>query len=149
MNGVISLRPATAADLDWLEPFYERLMRPLVELTHEWNPNAFRGSFDPSTTSIVQLDGEAIGMLKTESAVDCLHLRDIQVKEEFQGRGIGSIILRDVLNKADGEGKPVRLRVLKANRAVAWYERFGFQVTGEQAHAWLMQKPAGDPPKSA
>ena len=33
----ITLRQAKPEDVDWLDEFYEGLMRPYVELTHDWD----------------------------------------------------------------------------------------------------------------
>ena len=137
-----TLRPSTPEDLDWLEVFYERLMRPIVELSHHWHPTAFRKSFDPSITFIIQFDGEDIGMLRLQETEECIHLRDIQVRKEFQGRGVGSAILNDIISRADASGLPVRLRVLTGNRARHWYKRLGFRAVYEEAHASLMERPA-------
>ncbi|WP_310481007.1 hypothetical protein [Chamaesiphon sp. VAR_48_metabat_403] len=54
----ISQRDALAADLEWLEPFYESIMRPYyVELNCEWDDTKFREYFDPDKTKIIQADG--------------------------------------------------------------------------------------------
>ena len=62
----ISLRQSKPEDLDWLDEFYERMMRPYVELTHDWDEKRFRKNYNKETISVIQLDGEDIGMLKTE-----------------------------------------------------------------------------------
>ena len=65
----ISLRKAIPTDIEWLDPFYESLMRPYVELTHEWDTELFRKSFTPETTEIIQLDGKDIGMMKLRTGL--------------------------------------------------------------------------------
>ena len=62
----ISLRQAKPEDLEWLDEFYERMMRPYVELTHDWDEKRFRKNYNTKTISVIQLDGGDIGMLKTE-----------------------------------------------------------------------------------
>ena len=47
-----------------------------------------------------------------------------------QGRGLGTALVRLVLDEAAGRGLPVRLSVLANNPARGLYERLGFQVTG-------------------
>lgn len=54
-------------------------------------------------------------MLKIEKRKDHLYLGDIQLKEAFQRRGIGTSLIRDVMEKAKADGLPLRLRVLKEN----------------------------------
>ena len=130
----ISLRQAKPEDLEWLDEFYERMMRPYVELTHAWDEKRFRKNYNTKTISVIQLDGEDIGMLKTEKRKDHIYLGDIQLKEAFQRRGIGTSLIRDVIEKAKADGLPLRLRVLKENPVVELYNRLGFVKTKEFKH---------------
>ena len=130
----ISLRQSKPEDLDWLDEFYESLMRPYVELTHVWDENRFREIYNTETISVIQLNGEDIGMLKTEKRKDHICLGDIQLKEAFQRRGIGTSLIRDLIEKAKADGLPLRLRVLKENPVVELYNRLGFVKTKEFKH---------------
>ena len=127
----ITLRQAKPEDVYWLDEFYEGLMRPYVELTHVWDEKRFREIYNTETISVIQLDGEDIGMLKTEKRKDHLYLGDIQLKEAFQRRGIGTSLIRDVIEKAKADGLPLRLRVLKENPVMELYHRLGFVKTKE------------------
>ena len=42
----ITLRQSKPEDLDWLDEFYESLMRPYVELTHAWDEKKFRKNYN-------------------------------------------------------------------------------------------------------
>ena len=130
----ITLRQAKPEDLEWLDEFYERMMRPYVELTHAWDEERFRKNYNTKTISVIQLDGEDIGMLKTEKRKDHICLGDIQLKEAFQRRGIGTSLIRDVIEKAKADRLPLRLRVLKENPVVELYNRLGFVKTKEFKH---------------
>ena len=130
----ITLRRAKPEDVDWLDEFYEGLMRPCVELTHDWDEKRFREVYNTETISVIQLDGEDIGMLKTEKRKDHIYFGDIQLKEAFQRRGIGTSLIRDVIEKAKADGLPLRLRVLKENPVVELYNRLGFVKTKEFKH---------------
>jgi len=134
----ISLRPARLADLAWLDPFYESLMRPYVELTHEWDMTIFRMSFNPKESSIIQFDGQDIGLFTVKEREDGLYLGDIQVKPEYQGRGIGLFLIKGVLTDEIRKGRDVRLRVLKGNPAIKLYRRVGFEVEQELDNCYEM-----------
>ncbi|WP_346189033.1 GNAT family N-acetyltransferase [Rubritalea halochordaticola] len=137
----ITIRPARAADLDWLDPFYESQMRPYVELTHVWDTTKFREYFAPESSSIIQEGGEDIGLLVVVEREDGFYIRDILLKPEWQGRGIGSHLLRQVLAKADRKGWQVRLRVLKGNPAIRLYHRLGFTEEEELENCYQLVRP--------
>jgi ribosomal protein S18 acetylase RimI-like enzyme len=114
-------------------------MRPYVELTHDWNEKRFREIYNAETISVIQLDGEDIGMLKTEKRKDHICFGDIQLKEAFQRRGIGTSLMRDVMKKAKAEGLPLWLRVLKENPVMKLYNRLGFVKTKELKYCHALE----------
>ena len=86
----ISQRDTVLEDIEWLEPFYESIMRPYyVELNWEWDNTKFRNSFDPNIIKVIQADGLDIGMIKVEERNDCIYLGDIQIDRAYRGQGIG------------------------------------------------------------
>ncbi len=142
----LSFRQAKQDDIDWLEAFYERVMRPYVELTHSWDESLFRESFEPEVTLIIQCDGEDVGMLKTYWESDMAFIKDIQIREDYQGRGIGTSIVQSIIERAHREGRDVRLKVLKGNPAKCFYERLGFAEYTEFDNCFEMicKTPAED-----
>jgi GNAT superfamily N-acetyltransferase len=123
----ISKRTASWDDLEWLEPFYESIMRPYFELTNKWDSTKFREYFDPDLTKIIQADGVDIGMLKVEERENCIYLGDIQIHQAYRNQGIGTSLIKSVMQSAVIANKPVRLRVLKGNPAKELYLRLGFE----------------------
>jgi ribosomal protein S18 acetylase RimI-like enzyme len=135
----VHLRPSTWEDLDWLEPFYERVMRPYVELTHEWDPERYGEYFYPEVNWIVQWEGRDIGLLGYEVRTGYLYLNNIQLEEGFRGRGIGTHLVRRVLALGEELGLPVRLRVLKGNPALGLYQRLGFTIDPTQEQPYSIE----------
>ncbi|HLM00911.1 MAG TPA: GNAT family N-acetyltransferase, partial [Pyrinomonadaceae bacterium] len=70
-------------------------------------------------------------------------LVSIRLLPEFQNRGIGTKLIKDVLAASIAKNKPVRLQVLKINPARNLYERLGFEISGETGTHFLMRFPAG------
>ncbi|HVC07922.1 MAG TPA: GNAT family N-acetyltransferase [Solirubrobacterales bacterium] len=58
------------------------------------------------------------------------YVRDIGVLPRMQGRGIGSCLLRRILERCDREGLPAYLEASSERNAVL-YERLGFHLTRE------------------
>ena len=56
---------------------------------------------------------------------------DIALLPEQRGRGIGTMLLEQLVGEARRAGKAVRLRVLRTNRALSLYRRLGFRVVRE------------------
>jgi GNAT superfamily N-acetyltransferase len=145
----ISQRAATLDDLEWLDVFYESMMRPYVELTHEWDSSKFREYFDTETIEVIQADGIDIGMLKVEERDDCIYLGDLQIDRAYQNKGIGTKLIETVIRSASIANKPVRLRVLKGNPAKNLYLRLGFQAIQTLDNAYILELSCQRFPKIA
>jgi ribosomal protein S18 acetylase RimI-like enzyme len=66
------------------------------------------------------------------------YLATLGTDPDRQGQGVGSALLRKVLERADLEGLPAYLESSK-ERNLAFYGRHGFEVTGE------IHTPGGGP----
>lgn len=73
-------------------------------------------------------------VIRRESAIKKLHPREpfyylwfIGVSPEFQNKGLGTEMLKQVLREAEKETLPVYLET-SVPRNVAWYEKFGFSI---------------------
>jgi len=129
------LRPATESDREFLYALYRDTMRQVVEQTwgwdEEWQRRAFYGRFRNCATSVVELDGNAVGGLLLDWAPAAVDIVELQILPEYQGHGIGTAIVQRVIEDAARQGLAVTLSVVPANpRARRLYERIGFHVIG-------------------
>jgi ribosomal protein S18 acetylase RimI-like enzyme len=74
------------------------------------------------------------------------YVRDIGVHPDTQGRGLGSGLMRPLLDRCDEEGLPAYIEA-SSERSAALYERLGFQHIEElrvssSPPLWLMLRPA-------
>jgi len=69
-----------------------------------------------------------------------LFISSIELLPECQNRGIGTHLIKTVIQDAEAKGKRVALQVLKVNPARQLYERLGFVMTGETATHILMAR---------
>lgn len=100
---------------------------------------SYQMSFPGAVHRIIVLDGTDIGRLIVDRQDDCLRIIDLTIASEWQGRGIGTDILRSLINEAHGGKVPVRLSVERNSPAIALYLRHGFKATGETPSHFAME----------
>lgn len=127
-----TLRPARADDADFLWQLQSATLRDAIVATWgRWDEaeqrNFFTRGFDPARAQIVLIDGEAAGRLEVRREPTEIHLDRIQISPARQGRGVGSALMRELMNESAASHRTLHLRVLRANhRAHALYQRLGF-----------------------
>ncbi len=143
----LTLRPATADDVDDLWTLHRDTMQAYVDQTwgwdEDWQAAHFRDRFDPTDQYIILLGTEAVGMIKLAQHPDHIFLAVIEISPAHQGQGIGSTLITQVQREAAADGRTVRLRVLNVNPARRLYERLGFRVTEvNDTHTTMEWQPA-------
>jgi ribosomal protein S18 acetylase RimI-like enzyme len=80
---------------------------------------------------IVLLHDEPVGRLYLARADDEIRIVDIAVLPEYRGRGIGTALLRGVLDEAASAGRRVSIHVERSNPALRLYRRLGFSEVAD------------------
>jgi ribosomal protein S18 acetylase RimI-like enzyme len=130
----LNLRTATEDDRAFLYELHRVTMRDVIDQTWVWDEQWQRADFDRRfaeyAVSIIQLDGQRVGGLCQERKPDSVYIHEIQVLPEYQRRGIGTAVVKEVIELSASCKLPVTLSVVPANeRAKRLYERLGFEVT--------------------
>jgi ribosomal protein S18 acetylase RimI-like enzyme len=125
----IALRPATADDAEFFFALHKLSLGPYVDQIWGWNDDEQRaymtGDFDLERVRVIVVDGVDAGRLDVEERDDEVFLALIELTPEHQGRGIGSRLIRELIDGSGG--KRVTLSVLGVNdRAYQLYRRLGF-----------------------
>ncbi|MBM7647793.1 ribosomal protein S18 acetylase RimI-like enzyme [Bacillus ectoiniformans] len=79
-------------------------------------------------TKLIYCDGDRVGRLLLSSDENKLRILDITIHPEYQNKGIGTFILKEMMETACVNQQSVRLSVLNGNPAQRLYERLGFVV---------------------
>ena len=130
----VSLRPASSQDLEFLlklrlDCMHEHFERLGICYSKEQHLERINYRFD--SAKIVVKNHKKVGMVKFFRDHDQWVIIQLQIAPEYQGQGIGSHLVKDIINKASQEGAAVSLSVLKNNPAQGLYERLGFEITDE------------------
>jgi ribosomal protein S18 acetylase RimI-like enzyme len=137
------LRVARPDDREFLFRLNEATMLEYVERVWGWDEGEraalLEERFQPERWQIIQSGDHDIGVLVVEEKTQEIILASIEILPEWQGRGIGSSVVRSLMDRALASGKPLSLRVLHVNqRARSLYERLGFRPFKEiETHTYL------------
>jgi ribosomal protein S18 acetylase RimI-like enzyme len=135
----ISLRAATAADRDLLVEIFagarddltlanlDRSQEQLlIEMQFRARENQYRLAYPNATTSIILEGDREFGSMIVNRGEHDIHLVDIALLPDKRDQGIGTYVLRTLLEEAVVGAKIVCLQVAVTNRAIKFYERLGF-----------------------
>lgn len=146
----IAFRPATADDFAFFFQLHKDTLGPYVEQVWGWDDEDQRAylqrTIDYDDTQVIVVDGTDAGRLKVERRPQEIYLGLIEIAPPHQGRGVGTQIVRSVLDDAFADGKRVCLNVLRVNTsAYRLYRRLGFAQTA--ATEIRFQMVAEPPPR--
>ncbi len=133
-----ALRTAEYRDRTFCFRVTKEAMQPYVEATFgpwddEWQRQRLENDLASSPHEIVVVGDRDIGLWSVARESERVVLRKIYLLPEFQRQGIGSILLRRLIQESEALRMPIELRYLMVNPVASLYERLGFR--------WLKEEP--------
>lgn len=147
------LRPVETADQAFLfqlfcaiRPELAMLPESLLQMQFRAQTLSYGAKYPGAEHQIVAEEGRPVGHLLVDRSPERIHLVDIALLPEVQGKGIGSELLQALQQEAAASSRPVRLSVYETNPAQWLYARLGFAVTGHDGTRLQMTwNPGGVP----
>lgn len=129
---IIKLRPSTAADAEYCFRLHALTMGHYIARQWGWDDQVQRGfherRFSPGAWQVITVNGADAGVVHVEYRQTEIYLGRIEVHPDYQGRGVGTRLIRDLLRQARERGQDLTLDVLVVNRrARALYRRLGLR----------------------
>ena len=137
--GLLHLRPERDDDrgfryqlfCDSRQPEFALLPPPVYQqvMAHQFHAQTvgYRGQFPQARFDIIELAGERIGRIVVDRSGTMMHIVDQAIVPTLRGRGIGTAIMRALMDEAQAAGLPVRLEVASENDpSFRLYQRLGF-----------------------
>lgn len=146
----VGLRQADDADKEFCYRLHKAALGDYVAAIWGWDERAQRDwherLFDPGNWQIITMGGADVGMISVDRRPEEIYLGRIEILPEYQGRGIGTRLIGDLLDEAERRGVPVVLDVLVVNRrAYALYERLGFREAGRHGDGYIKIRMRREP----
>lgn len=141
----VTLRRATPGERTWIEDVHVAALGPVALVGYGWTAERLRAQFrsevSPLTCLVISThDTTGDRDVGYVSIVDRRHhwyIDAFAIAPKFQKKGVGGAALRAILE--DAGTLPVRLSVLRTNRARSLYLRLGFRILGGDQHREQME----------
>jgi len=111
----------------------------------EWNEEVQKGYFDKfindvkENAYIIEYDNKDLGFYNGEILENGdYEIGNICIIPEYQGKGIGTKILKDIINQ--NMERNIKLQYFKQNPVGKLYQRLGFALVGESKYHYQMEK---------
>ena len=139
------LRSVTENDFDFVYQVKKDAYKKYVEICFgNWDEEQQKKYFKRFIETykegafIISFDGKDIGFYNGCMTDDKYEIGNICIIPEYQNRGIGTDILKDVLS--ENSGKEITIQYFKQNPVGRLYERLGFKFLGETQFHYQMIK---------
>jgi len=154
----ITVRPATSDDANLLLEIYkssrgddlrglgwaEDRINEFLGMQYEAQQHFYESEYKQAADEIILCDGKPAGRLIVERREHEIRCVDVALLPEHRNGGIGSFLIRELQEESKIQGKPLRLQVIRFNRAVSLLERSGFVRTSETGTHFQMEwTPSG------
>ena len=133
-----STRDEELAAVGWGAEQIESFLRMQFEAQDRF----YRENYEGATFAVVECEGESVGRLYLARWPEEVRIMDVALLPEFRRRGIGTALLRSVIEEAEREGKRVSIHVEHNNPARWLYARLGFhEVEDRGVYLFMVREP--------
>jgi ribosomal protein S18 acetylase RimI-like enzyme len=137
---ILNLRKATDEDLDLTFKIKQNALQEYLEMLWGWNEKTqqdfHKREFKKEHFQVIELQNEPIGYLEIEPFKDHIFLANLMILQRFQGKGIGKIIMQNLIKS----NPKIVLEVLKVNdRAIAFYQALYFEIIEDLEVSYRMK----------
>lgn len=154
----LTLRPIAPDDMDYLRWLYHTTRTDLAQAV-DWSDEQKRAFSDMQFNQqhqyyhehfphvgyyVIERDGEKIGRIYIDwRRGDSLHLMEVTIAPDLRGHGLGTSLMRWLMDEAARTTQRMTLYVEDFNPAYRLYQRLGFKPIGSHGiYTYLEWKPA-------
>lgn len=145
----VTFRKATVEDLEFLWNLHKATMKSYVDEIWGWDEEFqreyFSNRFEPTNIEIIIYKSASIGAIEIQDQEKELFITNFEIFPRFQNKGIGSAILKRLINASGNRQESLKLQVLKVNPARRLYKRFGFKTVDKTETHFIMERSVASP----
>jgi ribosomal protein S18 acetylase RimI-like enzyme len=116
-------------------------LEAFLKMQFNFQQQSYKLQFPDAEYFVVRLENERVGRMIIDRHAQEINLLDIAVLPENRRKGIGSVLIKELIAEAENDHKKVVLQVLKTNsNAFNLYKNLGFTVVGEDEFYYSMER---------
>src|ERR1044071_2806575 len=136
---LVEVYGSTRAEELALVPWTNEQQQAFVRSQFAAQQNHYAEKYPAANHDIILADGQAVGRLYVARLDQEIRIVDITVVPAERNRGIGSYLIKQLLDEAKSAGKVTRIYVEEFNPSLRLFERLGFLVSAQHGIHLLLE----------
>lgn len=133
-----SSRAQELAMVPWNDEQREAFLRMQFDAQHSY----YHAQFPEASYQIILQDAEPIGRIYVLRQEEEIRVLDVTLLAQHRGAGIGTALMRELMDEADRAGKAVNIWVEEYNPSRSLFTRLGFLKVHEEGINYLLEYPS-------
>lgn len=139
------LSPATNNDFHFVYELKKIAYKEYIDQTWGWDDEFqskfHKQAFGAGNTKIINADNVRIGSVDVKEGDANIFISGLYLLPQYQSKGIGTVIMHQLIQKAELDNKRLELEVLRVNtKAIRFYKRLGFAMEDRDKEKYFMYK---------
>jgi ribosomal protein S18 acetylase RimI-like enzyme len=130
---------STRAEEIALVPWDDEQRKSFLTMQFAAQHSHYRAQFPDASYSVILRDDLPLGRFYVRKDKDEIRILDITILPEYRNSGIGTSLLRELLDEAAQSKKRVLIYVETFNPSLRLFERLGFKSIAEEGINFLME----------
>jgi ribosomal protein S18 acetylase RimI-like enzyme len=137
---LFELYATTRASEMALVPWTNTQKQAFLQMQFTAQKNSYAKEYPDAQHAVICRDEEPVGRLYLARCQDCFRILDITVADRCRNKGIGSSVLKEILQEAIQAGKPTTIYVERVNPSMRLFERLGFSIASVRDFTVLLER---------
>jgi ribosomal protein S18 acetylase RimI-like enzyme len=124
-----------------LVPWTDAQKQAFLEMQFTAQKASYAKEYPDAQHAVICRDDDPVGRLYLDRSPGRFHILDITVSSTCRNQGIGSMVLRRIVEEAERAGRPTTIYVENFNPCLRLFERLGFRVAAVKDFQVLLERP--------
>lgn len=137
---LFTLYASTRAAEMALVPWTNAQKQGFVQMQFTAQKTSYAKQYPGALHAVICRNGDPVGRVYLDKSKERFHILDITIAEACRNQGIGSVVLREILEEAQEAGKPTTIYVETFNPCARLFERLGFRTASVKDVMVLLER---------